>query len=114
MKITEAKIRSIIKEEIKNVLNEGSDREKASQLIAAMNQINTKYDSMRIGQKDTPYKQDGDLYMIKEFINEYVSGQVIDDYLNELKELLSGQGLDVEFSTDDYSEDGYLTSINFY
>lgn len=100
MKITEAKIRSIIKEEIKNVLNEGSDREKASQLIAAMNQINTKYDSMSIGQKVPPYKQDGDLYMIKEFINEYVSGAVFEQYLEELKNILSQQGLQVKFERD--------------
>jgi hypothetical protein len=111
MVITEAKIRMIIKEEIKKVLNENMDEtEQASKLIAAMNQINSKYDSMRIGQKVPPYKADGNLFSIKEFINNNVSGAVIEDYLDELK---SQQDLDVEFSTDDYSEDGYVTSIHF-
>jgi len=116
MVITEAKIRIIIKEEIKKVLklNENMDeRQQASQLIAAMNQINSKYDSMRIGQKVPQYRQDADIYMIKDFINENVSGAVIDDYLNELRDILSQQGLDVEFSTDEYSEEGFLISIYF-
>ena len=114
MLITERRIRSIIKEEIKKVLNESASREQAAQLIAAMNQVREKYDSMNIGQTVPPYRADGDIYMIKDFINQNVSGAVVDDYLEELRTILADQNLQLDYSTDDYSEEGYVTSLDIY
>jgi len=111
-KLTESYLRSMIKQ----VMNENMDElNKIGQLIKAMNQIGTEYAGMQLGSSVPKYYvQGGDSsFNIKDFINNNVSGQVIDDYLKELTELLSGQGLNVRFSTDDYSDEGYLTSIDF-
>lgn len=113
MKLTESKLRSIVKQELKKVLSEGANREQAAQLIAVMNQINTNYDSKNIGQKVPAYKADADIFMIKDFINQNVSGAVVDDYLEELKNLLAGEGLELDYSTDDYSDD-YVASLTIY
>ena len=102
------------KRRIKKVLNENAGREQAAQLIAAMNQIRGNYDSMNIGQTVPAYKTDADVYMIKDFINQNVSGAVVDDYLEKLRTILADQNLQLDYSTDDYSEDGYVTSLNIY
>ena len=108
------KIRSIIREELKKVLNENAGREQAAQLIAAMNQIRGNYDSINIGQTVPAYKTDADVYMIKDFINQNVSGAVVDDYLEQLRTILAHQNLQLDYSTDDYSEEGYVTSLDIY
>lgn len=113
IKLTESKLRSIVKQELKKVLSEGANREHAAQLIAVMNEINTKYDSKDIGQKVPAYKADADISMVKDFINQNVSGAVVDDYLEELKNLLAEKNLELDYSTDDYSDD-YVSSLNIY
>ena len=110
MVITEAKIRMIIKEEIKKVLKEAVD-ERTVSLIKAMNTIASKYDSKSIGQTVPQYKVDANLFKIKDFINENV--QDIDSYLEELKQIMEEQGVELDYRTDDYSEE-YLTELNFY
>ena len=110
MVITEAKIRIIIKEEIKKVLKEAVD-ERTVSLIKAMNTIASKYDSKSIGQTVPQYKVDANLFNIKDFINENV--QDIDSYLEELKQIMEEQGVELDYRTDDYSDE-YLTDLNFY
>ena len=114
MLLSETKIRSIIREELKKVLNENAGREQAAQLIAAMNQIRGNYDSINIGQTVPAYKTDADVYMIKDFINQNVSGAVVDGYLEKLRTILAHQNLQLDYSTDDYSEEGYVTSLDIY
>jgi len=98
-KLTESYLRSMIKQ----VMNENMDElNKIGQLIKAMNQIRTKYSSMQLGSSVPEYYvKGGDTsFDIKDFINDNVSVQVTDDYLNELTELLSQQGLQVKFKID--------------
>lgn len=109
-KLTESYLRSMIKQ----VMNESMDEsDKIAKLIKAMNKIRTNYSSMNLGSSVPQYFIQGQdsSFNIKDFINNNVSGQDIDKYLNELTELLSAEK--VRFSTDDYSDDGYLTSIDF-
>jgi len=98
-KLTESYLRSMIKQ----VMNENMDETaNINQLIKAMNQIRTKYSSMQLGSSVPEYYvKGGDTsFDIKDFINDNVSVQVTDDYLNELTELLSQQGLQVKFKID--------------
>ena len=111
-KLTESYLRSMIKQ----VMNESMDEsDKIAQLIKAMNKIRTDYSSMNLGSSVPQYyiKGQDSSFDIKDFINNNVSGQVIDKYLDKLTDLLFQQELNVRFSTDDYSDDGYLTSIDF-
>jgi hypothetical protein len=98
-KLTESYLRSMIKQ----VMNESMDEtDNINQLIKAMNQIRTEYAGMQLGSSVPEYYvQGGDTsFDIKDFINDNVSVQVTDDYLNKLTQLLSQKGLKVQFIRD--------------
>jgi len=111
MRLTETYLRKIVKEELKKILNESADRQQVAQLIAAMNEIRQNYDSRNMGQKIPPYQSDADMYAIKDFINQNVPSSNIDAYLEELAQILDEQGLQLDFFTDEYSDE-YLTSLD--
>jgi hypothetical protein len=112
MKLTESTLRSIVKQELKKFLKEEKNVDpKVIALIKAMNSIRLNFDSKNMGQKVPEYKADADLFMIKDFIIENVAD--IDSYLETLKDSLLEQDIELDYATDDYSDE-YLTRIEVY